>query len=66
MGQELAERTILAAQQGERLHHAWLLTGPRGIGKATLAWRFGRYLLSGQQGFFTEKAANQIGQLLYF
>ena len=33
---------MLAAQQSGRLHHAWLLTGPRGIGKATLAWRFAR------------------------
>jgi len=48
VGHELAERTMLAAQQSGRLHHAWLLTGPRGIGKATLAWRFARFLLAGQ------------------
>jgi DNA polymerase-3 subunit delta' len=29
-----------------RLHHAWLITGPRGAGKATLAWRLARYLLA--------------------
>ena len=39
---------MLAAHQSGRLHHAWLLAGPRGIGKATLAWRFARFLLSGQ------------------
>lgn len=50
IGHEIAERTMLAAQQIGRLHHAWLLTGPRGIGKATLAWRFARFLLAGQQG----------------
>ncbi|MBS0520243.1 MAG: DNA polymerase III subunit delta' [Proteobacteria bacterium] len=50
IGHELAERTMLAAQQLGRLHHAWLLTGPRGIGKATLAWRFARFLLAGQPG----------------
>ena len=33
-----------------KLHHAWLLTGPRGIGKATLAWRFARFLLAGPAG----------------
>jgi DNA polymerase-3 subunit delta' len=27
------------------LHHAWLIAGPRGIGKATLAYRFARFLL---------------------
>lgn len=48
LGHEQAERTMLAAQQSGRLHHAWLLTGPRGIGKATLAWRFARFLLAGQ------------------
>ena len=48
LGHEAAEKTMLAAQQSGRLHHAWLLAGPRGIGKATLAWRFARFLLSGE------------------
>ncbi len=47
---DMAERTMLLAQQTGKLHHAWLLTGPRGIGKATLAWRFARFLLAGQAG----------------
>ncbi|TAJ27889.1 MAG: DNA polymerase III subunit delta' [Reyranella sp.] len=50
LGHDGAERTMLAASESGRLHHAWLLTGPRGIGKATLAWRFARYLLCGEQG----------------
>jgi DNA polymerase-3 subunit delta' len=50
VGHDLAEHTMLAAQQTGKLHHAWLLTGPRGIGKATLAWRFARFLLAGQEG----------------
>ena len=29
-----------------RLSHAWLICGPRGIGKATLAYRFARFVLS--------------------
>ena len=55
-----AEKTMLAAQQSGRLHHAWLLTGPRGIGKATLAWRFARFLLCGQQqgGLFGDGPAD--------
>ena len=40
---------MLAAHGSGRLHHAWLITGPRGIGKATLAWRFARFLLCGSQ-----------------
>ena len=29
------------------MHHAWLITGPDGVGKATLAYRFARCLLAG-------------------
>ena len=50
LGHGSAEETMLAASQSGRLHHAWLITGPRGIGKATLAWRFARYLLCGGKG----------------
>ncbi|KMW57701.1 DNA polymerase III delta prime subunit [Candidatus Rhodobacter oscarellae] len=46
IGQEAAERDFLAAYNGQRLHHAWLITGPRGAGKATLAWRLARFLLA--------------------
>ena len=44
----LASETALhdAAATG-RLHHAWLITGAAGIGKATLAFRFARRLLAG-------------------
>jgi DNA polymerase-3 subunit delta' len=45
-GQEAAEAAFLDAFTSERLHHGWLLTGPRGIGKATFAWRAARFLLS--------------------
>ncbi len=34
------------AIRGGRVHHAWLVTGPAGIGKATLAYRFARHLLA--------------------
>jgi DNA polymerase-3 subunit delta' len=59
LGHETAEKTMLAAHESGRLHHAWLMAGPRGIGKATLAWRFARFLLCGQQqgGLFGGGAA---------
>ncbi len=41
-----AERSLLDAYRSRRLSHAWLIGGPRGIGKATLAWRFARFLLA--------------------
>ncbi|WP_417448903.1 DNA polymerase III subunit delta' [Kordiimonas sp.] len=43
-GHEAAERQFLQAFNGERLHHAWLITGPKGIGKATFAWRIAKFL----------------------
>ncbi|KAF0676096.1 DNA polymerase III subunit delta' [Profundibacterium mesophilum] len=49
-GQDAAERDFLSAWRGGKLHHAWLITGPRGVGKATLAWRIARFLLSRDAG----------------
>jgi DNA polymerase-3 subunit delta' len=48
-GQHAAERALAAALAGGRMHHAWLLTGPQGIGKATLAYRFARAALASAQ-----------------
>jgi len=47
IGHAAAEAELLAAFRSERLSHAWLLRGPRGIGKATLAYRFARWILAG-------------------
>lgn len=49
-GQDRAERGFLDAYGTGRLHHGWLITGPRGVGKATLAWRIARFLLSREEG----------------
>jgi DNA polymerase-3 subunit delta' len=46
LGQGSAEATFLQAFNTGRLHHGWLITGPRGVGKATLAWRLARFLLA--------------------
>ena len=45
-GQGRAEAVLLEAWRSGRLPHAWILGGPPGIGKATLAWRFARFLLA--------------------
>lgn len=45
-GQSAAEASFLEAYTTGRLHHGWLITGPRGVGKATLAWRIARFLLA--------------------
>lgn len=44
-GQEASEATFLQALETGRLHHAWLLTGPEGVGKASFAYRAARRLL---------------------
>jgi DNA polymerase III subunit delta' len=46
VGHDDAERTLLDAYRSGRIHHAWILQGPYGIGKATLAYRFARFLLA--------------------
>jgi len=45
-GHEAAEATFLDAFSNDRLHHAWLISGPKGVGKATLAWKFAKFLLT--------------------
>jgi DNA polymerase-3 subunit delta' len=44
-GHEAAEEAFEASRARGRLHHAWLLTGPEGAGKATFAYRAARRLL---------------------
>ncbi|WP_439543879.1 DNA polymerase III subunit delta' [Hyphomicrobium sp.] len=45
-GHEPAERTLQSAFESGRMHHGWLIAGPEGIGKATLAYRFARHALA--------------------
>jgi len=42
---EAVERAFAEALERGRLHHAWLLCGPEGIGKASFAYRAARRLL---------------------
>ncbi|WP_380786618.1 AAA family ATPase [Sphingomonas sp. R86521] len=37
VGNAAAQATFLSAMAGRSLHHAWLLTGPQGVGKASFA-----------------------------
>jgi DNA polymerase-3 subunit delta' len=45
-GHGTAERTLLDAFRSGRIPHAWLIGGPPGIGKATLAFRMARFVLA--------------------
>ncbi len=46
IGQEAAERHLLEAYLSGKMHHAWILGGPPGIGKATLAYRLAKFILA--------------------
>ncbi len=66
LGHEAAETALLQAYLSKRLPHAWLLSGPRGIGKASLAFRFARFLLAEREGggslFATAPTSLAIGE----
>ncbi len=64
IGQDVAQQAFLDAFNAGKLHHAWMLTGPRGVGKATLAWRMARFLLAtpdpDEGGMFATPAATTL------
>jgi DNA polymerase-3 subunit delta' len=45
-----AERTFLNALRSGRMHHAWLICGAEGIGKATFCYRAARFVLANGNG----------------
>jgi DNA polymerase III subunit delta' len=49
-GQDRARAVFETALQSGRMHHAWMLVGPEGIGKASLAYALARRALSEASG----------------
>lgn len=45
-GQAGPENLMAEAVASGKLHHGWVLSGPAGVGKATLAYRLARHLLA--------------------
>ena len=62
VGHADTEKALLDAISTGRMHHAWLITGPRGIGKATLAYRFARYLQANPNGPSDDAAGGLFGE----
>jgi len=60
-GQEAAERTLAEALAGGRMHHGWIVSGPSGIGKATLAYRFARAALARRAEHLRPGATLEVG-----
>lgn len=50
VGQERAVEQFATAWSGRKLHHAWLLAGPRGVGKASFAHAAARRVLADAAG----------------
>lgn len=49
-GHDAAESEFLSAFRAGRLHSGWLIAGPQGVGKATLAYRIAAFLLADPAG----------------
>ena len=47
-GHSIIEDQVLEAFNSSRMQHAWMITGPKGIGKASLAYQIARFLLAQQ------------------
>ncbi len=45
-GHREAEAALLNSYRGGKIPHAWLIGGPQGIGKATLAYRMAKFVLA--------------------
>ena len=52
-GQDAAQAAFLTAFNSGRLHSGWMIAGPQGVGKATLAYRIAAFLLSDAAGYIT-------------
>ncbi|MGB0554675.1 MAG: DNA polymerase III subunit delta', partial [Alphaproteobacteria bacterium] len=50
IGHTKVEAALLEACRSHHLHHSLILAGPKGIGKATLAYRLARHLLKPEEG----------------
>ncbi len=61
LGHTTELQTLADNYRAGRLHHAWLISGPRGIGKATFAFHMARYILSNpDQASATESVASNL------
>ena len=45
-GHDTKEQEFIDCFKSGKLHHSWLITGNKGIGKATLAWRLAKFILT--------------------
>ena len=60
IGHRTAENTFVEAWSQGRLAHAWLISGPRGVGKASLAYRMARYALASERDCLPRTQAQEL------
>ncbi len=67
-GHDTQQQAVLRAFSGGKMHHAWLLTGAKGVGKASFAWAAAQHILSREPAFCTDTFTPDLhgagGQLL--
>jgi DNA polymerase-3 subunit delta' len=63
IGHDAAKREFLSAVASGKVHHGWLLRGPRGVGKARLALQFAARLLCGADTLAVD-ADDPVGRLI--
>ena len=54
-GHDAVRKLFLESYHENKLHHAWIINGPQGIGKATIAWNFAKFLLANDQAITKSK-----------
>ena len=62
-GHKKAQTEILNALKNKKIHHAWLVCGPKGIGKATLVWKMARALLTLEENAKNSENSNSAANL---
>ncbi len=60
VGHRQAEREVLEALRARRFAHAWLISGPQGVGKASFAYRMARFVLAGPDPFTRAEHASSL------
>jgi len=63
-GHDEAQALLMQDFASGKLAHGWIISGPRGIGKATLAYKFARALLGGGEGAHRRMIAGSHADLL--
>lgn len=64
VGHEEAQARFVSEFERGQVHHAYLISGPKGIGKATLAYRFARHVLA--QGAQAAKVEEEVPSFSLF